>query len=507
MVNEDLELLVAMEDEWQYCANNVEYFIDTYVWIKDPDSPEGKTRFRLWEDQKRALREIQENRLNIILKARQLGITWLVLAYALHGLLFKQGYVAIGLSQRDDDAMELVARINFMLENLPKWMLRNVKYKTTGHEVTIYRKNGEQSRFRVMASTKSAGRSWTANLIILDEWAFHPWADEIFTSAYPTVNRPTGGKVIGLSTAKRQTLFHEIWDNADKYLFHRIFLPWRADPRRDDEWYQNTLATLGRTRAMQEYPSTPEEAFSAGEDTAFPEFSREIHVIEPFEIPKHWRRWMAVDNGYSDPFYWCWFAVDEDGQVYVYREYTRSHEDEKVYYTDQAKQVRKLCTYTELENGQPVEKLEKIDYIVAGHDAWNKHHRDQSGKSLLDYYREGGIDFTGFVKAVTDRRLRKATVHEYLKPVWDENLQTYHTKVKIFKTCKTLIETLPNLLVDEKDPEIVADCDIDHAYDAFGYGLIAYHATHSKAPKKEMSRLRRYKERKAKGLGKYRRLL
>lgn len=169
--------------------------------------------------------------------------------------------------------------------------------------------------------------------------------------------------------------------------------------------------------------------------------------------------------------------------------------------------VKQLSTYTELENGQPVENIEKIDYIVAGLDAWNTHHRDQSGKSLIDYYREGGIDFTGFIKAVTDRRLRKATVHEYLKPVWDENLKCYHTKVKIFSTCRHLIDTLPSLLVDEKDPEMVADCDIDNQYDAFGYGLIAYHAKHSVAPKKPMSRLRRYKERKAKGLNRPRRIL
>lgn len=27
----------------------------------------------------------------------------------------------------------------------------------------------------------------------------------------------------------------------------------------------------------------------------FSEFSRDIHVIEPFEIPEHWRRYTATD--------------------------------------------------------------------------------------------------------------------------------------------------------------------------------------------------------------------
>ena len=53
------------------------------------------------------------------------------------------------------------------------------------------------------------------------------------------------------------------------------------------------------------------------EDAAFPEFDYDIHVCKPFDIPRHWKRWLAVDNGYEDPFAWYWFAVDEQGTVYV----------------------------------------------------------------------------------------------------------------------------------------------------------------------------------------------
>ena len=70
---------------------------------------------------------------------------------------------------------------------------------------------------------------FTANLIILDEWAFQQYAEEIWTSGFPTVNRPGGGQVIGLSTMRLGTLFARLWQEGDA--FHRIFLPWDTETR------------------------------------------------------------------------------------------------------------------------------------------------------------------------------------------------------------------------------------------------------------------------------------
>ena len=46
--------------------------------------------------------------------------------------------------------------------------------------------------------------------------------------------------------------------------------------------------------------------------------------------------------------------------------------------------------YTEVINGDVVEREEKYDFIVAGHDAWFSNVRDQQGKTLIDYYQDGG---------------------------------------------------------------------------------------------------------------------
>ncbi len=53
----------------------------------------------------------------------------------------------------------------------------------------------------------------------------------------------------------------------------------------------------------------------------YKEFSRDVHVIEPFDIPDGWEKIRAIDFGYTNPFVCLWIAFDEDGRAYLYREY------------------------------------------------------------------------------------------------------------------------------------------------------------------------------------------
>lgn len=441
-----------------------QYFIEKFVKIEDMDNPTDKAApFLLWPKQVTALESLINNRLNIVLKSRQLGLTWLALAIAIWYMIYKPGYTVVALSKTETpDAKELIRRMQFILSNLPKWMItenvkensayKGLKWESTVLTITILHKP-YPSTFISLSAGPDSGRSFTANLVILDEWAFQQWAKEIWSAAYPTINRPTGGKVIGLSSAKRMTMFEEIWRKATLGIntFSRVFLPWDTDPRRTQEWYEQSKLDLPNSYKA-EYPATPEEAFEAAEGVAFPEYSYDIHVVKPFEIPKHWAKWRSVDNGYTDPFAWYWFTVNEQGTVFIYREFTREHKDPKLIYTDQASKVVELTGN------------EEIGYTIAGLDAWNSHHRDTSNKTLVNYYQDGGL--FGFKKANTDRALRKATFHEYLKPYDDGNLNIKTAKLQIFDTCTKIIETLPQMLCDPRDNEKVMECVWDHWYDA-----------------------------------------
>lgn len=276
-----LELYQALcERERRRCMRDKRYFIETYVKIEDRDAAELAIPFTLWDGQAGALDTIDENRLTIILKARQLGLTWLALAYAVHGIVFNPGYAVVALSKRDDDAKELTRRITFILRHLPDFFIRHKKdqrvivdtplWDNTTSAVTLKHPDGEPSHFTSMTSSPDSGRSFTASLVLLDEWAFQQFAREIWAAAYPTINRPTGGKVIGLSTAKRGTLFEDIWNQGSKgdNSFATVFLDWQTDPRRDLEWYEATRKTLGDA-IHAEYPSNPTEAFTFAEASVF----------------------------------------------------------------------------------------------------------------------------------------------------------------------------------------------------------------------------------------------
>lgn len=480
------------------------------VQIEDRDVKGLAIPFIPWESQEPVIESFLNDRLLIILKARQLGLTWLALAYSLWRMLFNVGQQVNALSKREEpDAKELIRRMEFMLRHLPSWLVQERKHReigwggpvwsTSALKVTIHHKNDESSVFQSLTAARDSGRSFTANVVILDEWAFQQWAWEIYSAAYPSINRPSGGQVIGISTAARGTLFEHIWETAERGQnnFKPIFLPWWADPRRDEEWYENTKRDLPNHQA--EYPATPQEAFSASEGHAFPEFNQEVHICEPFSIPDHWPRWRSNDPGYTDPFVWYWFAVSEDGQVYCYREYSREDYEPRVVYSEQAAMV---VTKSVVEDGSGMPEPEDIMFTVTGRDAFTKH--PETGKCIADYYMDGGIG--GLMEPPrdvrTDRVFRRAVVHEYMKPYLDDNDKSnphVTAKLQIFSTCNRLIETLPRLLVDKWDPEKVQKSAKDHWFDALGYGLVAWHINEATPPREEnKSPIKKHKEKVAK---------
>lgn len=50
------------------------------------------------------------------------------------------------------------------------------------------------------------------------------------------------------------------------------------------------------------------------------EYDPAIHEIDPRPIPDDWPRYRVIDFGYVNPFVCLWFATDEDGRLYMYRQ-------------------------------------------------------------------------------------------------------------------------------------------------------------------------------------------
>lgn len=190
----------------------------------------------------------------------------------------------------------------------------------------------------------------------------------------------------------------------------------------------------------------------------FAEWSRERHVVQPFQIPKDWRRTAGVDYGYAAPWAVLWLAIDPDKRVWLYREVYRTQVAER----DQAKSILGL----EQAAG------EGYVYRVMDPAAWG-----QVGSALppaVQYLIEG----CAVEKAVNDRLSGASRFHTYLA----EGPACAHHRALGWPTCPMLhvfstltqwLRTVPSLPRDPRRPEDVLTTADDHLYDATRYALMS----------------------------------
>ncbi|MET0916704.1 MAG: phage terminase large subunit [Jiangellaceae bacterium] len=60
--------------------------------------------------------------------------------------------------------------------------------------------------------------------------------------------------------------------------------------------------------------------WAAAEGVIYEDFDTALHVIDSFPVPDSWERIWAIDFGYTNPFVWQEWALDEDKRAYLVRE-------------------------------------------------------------------------------------------------------------------------------------------------------------------------------------------
>jgi len=383
--------------------------------------------------------------------------------YCAHDLIYHPGHTVIALSKSKNDADELVRRFGMILEHMPSLLMGGgIRFEVKKSEVVIFA-GDKKSRFTSFAASRSAGRSFTANILLIDEWAFQEWAREIWTSAYPTINRPTGGKVIGISTIKRGTLFEELWVGENN--FKKIFISVFADPRRSGAWYEATKRDLGE-KILQEYPRSAEEALADVGGRFFHEFDLSRHVIEPFSIPRDWQIYSSMDYG-LDMLAHYKIAVDSEKNCYVFHEIYKSG----LVVSEAADLIHKADGYNGEDWKLPRARLAPPDLFAR---------ELTSGKSQAVGFEEHGIRL---VKSSNNRETGWLYLKELLKCRMTESGETL-PRLRIFATCRHLIRSLQTIMVDEKNPCDAArePHELTHAPDALRYFAVWWYKAPEKAP-------------------------
>jgi len=241
-------------------------FADGYGSVDPPRGP--PLPFDLWPAQRDALELIQGESKVWCLKARRLGLTWLVLHYAYWLISHAHdtpGARVLVFCKNAADAGKLLDRVKLIHARQPSY-LRQSPGKDS---VTRFALPDRGSEIVALPATEGAARQETATLVVLDEFAFarHGTSRAVWTAVQPTIEG--GGQLVGISTGNGRSgdgaTFARVWDDAvaGRTTITPLFLAWDARPDRSLEWREQQRADyLSDAEFFAEYPETPDQALA-----------------------------------------------------------------------------------------------------------------------------------------------------------------------------------------------------------------------------------------------------
>ncbi len=206
--------------------------------------------------------------------------------------------------------------------------------------------------------------------------------------------------------------------------------------------------------------------WDAGYGMALDELDSSVHLVEPFDVPAHWVKFGSFDWGYTHPWVFTVYAVNEDGRVYQLD-------------TVRGRRMKDPEIVERIKHRVPYWR--QLRYVVAGHDCWSNYraHRADGTPSTEERFRAEGIPLT---KANVARSAGLANLRHYLawKGIgphgedWEPALVFFDTPGN-----RWCFEMLQSMTIDPDNMEDVLKVDADpisgeggdDAYDAVRYAL------------------------------------
>lgn len=277
----DLELNAAWIERERRRVLDVHYFVAGYGHVKEGEDDEGgaPVPFDLWPAQRRVLDTFLIEALVAVLKARQLGLTWLALHYGFHLIAFDvagRNADVLGLSQDGGYAKRLLERARRINDLLPPFLRHSEDRETRGSKTEF--RLVDRGRMISLPGTPAAPRSYQADLAICDEWAFVRNGQ-----AGPTMRAlmPAARQIIAISSGDgppeeegNGQHFAQLYTRAaaGENEWAAVFLPTSTHPARTPEWRASKRENYDTDEEfLAEHPETPDEALiGAGKDRYFP---------------------------------------------------------------------------------------------------------------------------------------------------------------------------------------------------------------------------------------------
>lgn len=258
-----IEYTPEMIEELEKCENDPIYFMENYFYIV---SKGGEILFKPYPYQVEMVKNFQEHTNNVMLTARQMGKTTVAAAYILWYAMFNPTKTVLLLGNVLSTAKEIMERIQFAYEMCPDFIRDGVE-KYNVQSITFENK----SRIIARATTPSAARGLSVNLLYLDEFAFvqESYQANFWSAVSPTLVSSQGRCIITSTPNTEYDQFASIWyesqtfrdDGGNEYPedgpgindFRGIMVTWDKHPDRNEEWARKEEYKIGTSKFKREY--------------------------------------------------------------------------------------------------------------------------------------------------------------------------------------------------------------------------------------------------------------
>lgn len=335
-------------------------------------------------------------------------------------------------------------------------------YKKTEHKLLL--KNGSIIIFRHLEDPDKL-KSLNLGFWGIDEMTEVP--RDVFRMLQSRLRRKNVGRRTGFGSTNPEgqdwvyNLFHKEQKDNPKYLI--VQAPTTANPHLPDDYVDDLI---------EAYDEIWQKRYIEGDPTAFAgqiitSWDKNVHVIQPFDIPEHWQRTVVLDHGTHSPTAVNWFAMSPEGFHVVYKEHYAAGQLIE-WHTEQIYKI----------NGS-----DDIYNWLADPAIWNRTLQDPKRglHSVADRYAEFGLDFMpadNDVKLGIQTLLSAFRVNEKLINPFTQKLGS--PRIFIFNTCEHTIEELPqyrwkDLKIRGRDRNVLEEPEKsnDHTVDNVRYYLMS----------------------------------
>ncbi len=178
--------------------------------------------------------------------------------------------------------------------------------------------------------------------------------------------------------------------------------------------------------------------WDAGFGMALDELNEDVHVVKQFRIPPNWIQFGAFDWGFSHPWVFGHYAVNEDGVVFKVNTYSGRLQSDRLI----AEAINHHVNVADLR------------YIVAGHDCWAHHgaRRDDTTPSTEERFAQQDIYLTraSIARYAGLRNFREQVAYKGRNAGGDGEPNFYMMDTPGNMKC---FENLQNIIINPEDPE------------------------------------------------------